>query len=253
MSTRRIGLLVVFGLAVASCGEPAEPASIVGAWQLESGSLDAEPIPMVDGFPITLTIDAETVGGTAACNGYGASYTLDDGAIAFSELGATAMACSPEETMTSESAYLEALTRASVVTTIDDNLTLTGEDVELVFTQLPPVPTADLTNTVWVLDGLIEGDVMSTVLGERATLELFTDGSMLGSTGCRNLHGRYVVSGAEVLLNELAAEGECPQELQAQDSLVVTVLGDGFRASVEADILTLTSAGNLGLSYRAEG
>jgi heat shock protein HslJ len=232
---------------------PAEPPSIEGAWQLVSGTLDDEPIPMVDGFPITLTIDAETVGGTAACNGYGGSYTLDDGEIAISELGATAMACFPEETMAAETAYLEALTRATSATASDDSLTLTGEGVELVFQELPPVPTAELTNTVWVLDGLIEGDAVSSVLGERATLEMFSDGSMLGSTGCRNLHGKYVVSGAEVLMNELAAEGECPQELEAQDSLVVTVLGDGFRALIEDDILTLTSAGNLGLTYRADG
>jgi heat shock protein HslJ len=155
--------------------------------------------------------------------------------------------------MAAETAYLEALTRATSATASDDSLTLTGEGVELVFQELPPVPTAELTNTVWVLDGLIEGDAVSSVLGERATLEMFSDGSMLGSTGCRNLHGKYVVSGAEVLMNELAAEGECPQELEAQDSLVVTVLGDGFRALIEDDILTLTSAGNLGLTYRADG
>jgi heat shock protein HslJ len=236
-----------------ACGEPAQPASIEGSWQLGSGTLDGAPIPMVDGFPITLTVDGESVGGTAACNGYGGSYTVDDDGIAFSEFGATAMACIPEETMASEGAYLEALTRATSVTSTADTLTLTGEGVELVFSELAPVLTADLTNTVWVLESLIEGNSASSVGGERATLELFTDGSMLGSTGCRSLHGRYVVRGAEVVINELAAEGECTDELRAQDSLVVGVLGDGFRARVEGGILTLTKAGNLGLTYRAEG
>jgi len=245
--------LVLLGLVATACGEPAEPGSVEGAWQLESGTLDGEPIPMVDGHPITLTIEGDTVGGTAACNSYGGSYTLSDGEVTFSALFQTEMACFPEETMASESAYLEALTRATSVTATDDHLTLSGEDVELEFNELPPVPTAALTNTVWVLESLIEGDSASSVGGERATLELFTDGSMLGSTGCRNLNGRYVVSGAEVLMNELAAEGDCAQELEAQDSLVVTVLGDGFRALVEGDTLTLTSAGNQGLVYRAEG
>jgi heat shock protein HslJ len=247
-----VGLLLALAL-VSGCGEPSEPAAIAGAWQLTSGTLDGEPIPIVDGFPITLTIETTTVSGTAACNGYGGSYAVVDGALVISELAATAMACSPEETMSSESAYLEALTRATSMTVIDDQLTLAGEGVELEFIALPPVPTADLTNTVWVLESLIEGDSASSVGGERATLELFTDGSMLGSTGCRNLNGRYVVSGAEVHINELAANGECPQELEAQDGLVVTVLGDGFRALVERDTLTLTSVGNQGLVYRADG
>jgi heat shock protein HslJ len=250
---RTLGWLVLLGLVVTACGEPAEPASIEGAWQLVSGTLDGEPIPMVDGFPITMTIEGDTVGGVASCNSYGGSYTLSDGAVTFSALFQTEMACFPEETMAAESAFLEALTGATTVTATDDRLTITGEGVELVFSELPPVPTADLTNTVWVLESLIEGDSASSVGGEKATLELFTDGSMLGSTGCRGLHGRYVVSGAEVLINELATEGDCPQELEAQDGLVVTVLGDGFRALVEGDVLTLTSTGNLGLTYRAEG
>jgi heat shock protein HslJ len=132
-------------------------------------------------------------------------------------------------------------------------LTLAGDGIELSFSLLPPAPIADLTNTVWVLQSLIEGDSVSGVAGERATLELFTDGSMLGSTGCRSLNGRYLVSGAEILINELAAQGDCPQELQAQDGVVVNVLGDGFRAMVEGNTLTLSKAGSQGLVYRAEG
>ena len=76
---------------------------------------------------------------------------------------------------------------------------------------------------------------------------------MLGSTGCRDLHGRYEVVRAEVLMTEMAAEGECSPELQDQDGLVVTVLGDGFRPAVIGQDLTLTSMGGLGLAYRAEG
>ena len=134
----------------------------------------------------------------------------------------------------------------------DENLTLSGEGVELVFAALPPVPTADLTGTVWVLESLVDEDSVSSVGGDRATLELFSDNSMLGSTGCRDLHGRYEMTGAEVTMPELAAEGECPPDLQAQDSHVISVLGDGFRASVEGQVLNLTSSGGLGLVYRAQ-
>jgi heat shock protein HslJ len=129
----------VLGLVMTACGEPAEPASIEGVWQLESGTLDGEPIPLVDGHPITLTIEGDTVGGTAACNSYGGSYTISDDEISFSALFQTEMACFPEETMASESAYLEALSRATSVTASDDSLSLTGDGVELTFVELPPV------------------------------------------------------------------------------------------------------------------
>jgi heat shock protein HslJ len=75
---------------------------------------------------------------------------------------------------------------------------------------------------------------------------------MLGSTGCRTLHGRYAVVGAEVTMPEMAAEGECPTDLQSQDGHVVNVLGGGFRAVVEGQQLTLTASGDVGLVYRAE-
>ncbi|MGH8952085.1 MAG: META domain-containing protein [Acidimicrobiia bacterium] len=114
-------------------------------------------------------------------------------------------------------------------------------------------PTAiALTGTVWVLEGLVQGDAVSTVTGDRATLELFSDGSMLGSTGCRTLNGNYTIVGAEVQMTELTANGDCPRDLEDQDTQVVIVLGS-FRATVEGETLNLTSPGNIGLRYRDEG
>ena len=154
--------------------------------------------------------------------------------------------------MQSEQQYLEALPRVESWSSTEGNLTLTGDGVEMLFEALPPVPTTELTGTVWVLESLVAGDSVSSVGGERATLELFSDSSLLGSTGCRDLHGRYQVAGAEVRMPEMAAEGECPPDLQSQDAQVITVLGDGFRVSVEGQVLTLTSSDGLGLVYRAE-
>jgi heat shock protein HslJ len=220
-------------------------------WQLEAGTSDGEPIPILDSHPITLSFTEDGAGGTAACNGYGGSYSISGDTITFSELFQTEMACFPEETMESERRYLEALTRVETISITEETLTLSGVDTELTLVKLPPVPTSELTGTVWVLDGLVTGDTVSSVSGERATLELFSDGSMLGSTGCRTLNGRYVISGAQVVLNELAAKGDCPADLREQDNLVVSVLGDGFGVAIEGDTLTITSIGNDGLIYKA--
>jgi heat shock protein HslJ len=116
--------------------------------------------------------------------------------------------------------------------------------------QPPETDSPELTGTVWVLESLVQGESVSDVGGERATLELFSDGSMLGSTGCRALNGRYTIAGVEVTMAELSAHGDCPVELRDQDAVVVRVLGDGFRVEVDDEILTLTT-GNEGLAYRA--
>ena len=108
-----------------------------------------------------------------------------------------------------------------------------------------------LTGTVWVLEGLVQGGSVSDAAGERATLELFSDGSMLGSTGCRALSGRYTIAGVELTMAELSAHGDCPVELRGQDAAVVRVLDDDFRVEVDDEILTVTSTGSEGLAYRA--
>jgi heat shock protein HslJ len=242
-------------MVLAACAEPGEPAAsdpTEDAWELRSGTLGGEPIPMVDGHPITLTFTEDGAGGTAACNGYGGSYTVSGEGITFSELGQTEMACFPEETMESEQQYLMALSRVETFSLTEDSLTLAGESVELDFVALPPVPTSDMTGTVWVLDGLVQGEAVSSVSGEQATLELFSDESMLGSTGCRTLSGNYIISGAEVILTDFRAEGECATELQEQDSRIITVLEGGFRVEIEGDTMTIATAGDEELIYKAE-
>jgi heat shock protein HslJ len=261
MTWRRVIPGVAALLAVACAGAtqpgsdptqpPADPTGI--AWELERGLVDGEDIALVAGHPITLTITDDGASGTAACNGYGADVTISGSDIEFGELALTRMACSPDAVMDAETLYIEALPRVGAFFATADSLTFTGEGVQLDFIALLPVPTADLTGTVWVLDSLTQGESVSSVRGERATLELYTDGSMLGSTGCRSLHGRYVVSGAEVQMPELAAEGECPADLQAQDGHVLTVLGDGFQVVIDDQMLTATSMGGQGLVYHAEG
>jgi heat shock protein HslJ len=255
MSSRPGAALGCLIALLAGCAVPGDgPATDLAEvpWELVSGTIDDAPVPLVAGFPITLTISGDAATGTAACNGYGATVTTSGGEITFSGLGATEMACSPDDVMASEQQYLEALPRVESWSGTEGDLTLIGDGVELIFEALPPVAATELTGTVWVLESLVDADSVSSVGGERATLELFSDNSMLGSSGCRDLHGRYEVAGAEVTMPEMAAEGECPPDLQAQDDQVISVLGDGFRASVDGQVLTLTTSGGLGLVYRAE-
>lgn len=57
---------------------------------------------------------------------------------------------------------------------------------------------------------------------------------------------------AEIVFPTMSAGGDCPERLREQDAHVVNVLGDGFQADVEGDLLTATDADGSGLVYRAE-
>jgi heat shock protein HslJ len=247
----RIAPLAALALFTAACLGSDFADSVEGSWQMTEGTVDGEDMTVLESHPITITFEDHQVSGTASCNGYGAGFELSGSSISFGDLAMTEMACFPEETMEAEALFAEAITRVDTVA-FDGELTLSGDGVEMVFEALAPVPEAELTNTVWVLDGLISGDAVSSVSGERATLELFTDGSVLGGTGCRLLHGQYAISGAEVVFTELSAEGECDPSLADQDGHVVTVLGDGFRVEIDGERLTLRSTGGEGLTYRAQ-
>ncbi len=247
---RRIAWLAVLGLVVAACS--VSGGDIEGAWQLESGTFDDEPLPILDSHPVTMTLEDDRITGTAACNGYGGTYQVSGGIFSITEFSMTEMACSPAEVMTSERAYTNALFNVEEAETIAGKLVMAGSRVKLVFGELEPVPTAELTRTVWVLEGLIQGDTVSSVSGERATLEFFTDGSLIGSTGCRTIVGSYQMSGAEVVFNNFAANGDCPAELAEQDSRVISALEGGFRVEIDGDQMTTWVAGDEGLIYRAD-
>jgi heat shock protein HslJ len=215
-------------------------------WILVSGS------PIVDGYPITFSVDGEGFGGTAACNVYGGTITRSDDAITLSEIFQTLMACTDTGVMESESAFVAALGMVTSWSIVDGQLHLEGPDETLVFDPAPEVPTDALVDTTWILDTVIQGDVASTPLGDEATLVLAADGTVTGSTGCRTFSGTWVERNGQIDFPELTMEGDCSADLADQDSLVVNVLGDGFTAEIDGSTLTITSMGNEGLIYIAE-
>jgi heat shock protein HslJ len=134
---RTLTLLSILALTLAACGEPGEQASsdpTTTAWVLDSGTLDGAEVPIVDGYPITLVFDEDgQAGGKSACNNYFAGYTIAAAEISFDDAGQTMMACTPEEVMTSESTFMTALGRVESFSSDGEQLTLTGDGVELVF------------------------------------------------------------------------------------------------------------------------
>lgn len=231
---------------------PVDLESLAGStWTLRAGGGPSGDITLVDGYPITLTFEADSFGGTAACNGYGSTYSIDGNRIAIDGIGATEMGCEPA-VQASEQAYFAALADVTDITLVGDELVLGGPSTELIFTRLQPAPTEDLVDTIWLLDTIISGETASTVAGDPAPLFIGSDGTFSGGTGCRSFSGRYQTFGSEVQFNEFAAgPEECPSELSDQDNHVFTVLGDGFTAEIDGPRLTVTSAGGDGLGYRS--
>lgn len=249
---RKLTGMVLFAVVLAACGGGEDAATGDGVdipdgdWELVDGMAG------VADHPITLSISGTEVSGRAACNSYFGAVSVSGSEISFGAMGQTAMGCEPA-VMEAEQTFLAALGGVETFAFNDDRLTLTGSGARLGFDPVRPVPTAALTDTEWELDTLIEGEAASSVSGDPATLVLHADGTLSATTGCRTLTGKWIESGGVIVVPELSADGECPDDLWKQDSLVITVLEDEFRAAVAGNTLTLTSMGGDGLRYRAAG
>jgi heat shock protein HslJ len=250
--TRRLLAAIAAGLLLVACDwlPFGDRPDIEGAWELTQGTYDGEPIVLPEGSRITLTIEGDELGGTSACNQYGGTYELDGWSITIGALSMTEMACD-EPIMAAEAAFLAALADVDTVEP-SRSLWLTGPSSDLQFGIVPPVDDAAIVGTVWILDSIITGDAVSSVMGEPATLELADDGTLAGSTGCRAFSGTYAITGDEVQVTQLVTDDRaCPDELAGQDDHVLDVLGDGFTAAVDGARLTLMDGTN-GLGYTAE-
>ena len=227
--------------------------NISGAWQLQRGSGASGRLDVPAGSRVTIAFDGQRVSGQA-CNIYGGDYRLEsDGTIRLSAMSMTEMACQ-EPMMSLEAAYHAALLLVRHVAVSGDQLTLSGDGVELVFTRLAPVADADLVGTHWTLTTLFQGDVASSVIG-RGWLQLDADGTLSGSTGCRGFDASYEVAGDRLRITHLVTEDNaCEPSAKDQDQLVLDLLGGGLAYAIDGQQLTLTDAGVVGgkgLGYSA--
>ena len=229
--------------SVSSAGDPS------GAWVLVSGPRD--PIP---GWDVTVEIDSDRIGGTAACNGYDGTVEVGDGIITVSELIATEVACE-SDIQQLEQTFLTSLGSASAYSASNERLEITTPQGVWRFDRLAPVPTAELVGTTWVLDGYVDGDSVSTEAGMGdAFIKLSDDGTVLGATNCREFSGTWIETGSEIVFTAFAADGDCPNETASDlDSRIITVLVDGFRAEIDGDRLNVTSQSDEGLTFRSNG
>ena len=244
-------------LILTACGQPdPSPSSAPndgdpqGTWELVEGVVTGLPVPILDGHRITLTIEGSNIGGTAACNTYGGRLAVVGGRLRIQDLLQTMMGCDGPA-MDAELLYMGGLVDVDSISLDGDELLLTGPGVDLRFSEVAPPPTAAIVDTVWVLETLVSGEAAASTVGEPATLELRSDGTIHGGTGCRSFDGTWVERGDEIGTPSLAMDDRvCPPDLQDADGHVVSVVGDGFRASVEGNRLTLTDGAN-GLVYLA--
>jgi heat shock protein HslJ len=251
--------VLTLGVLGAGCGSDDgsgaaddSPVDLAGDWVLTSGTTADGPLVLAAGHDATLTVDGDQVSGQSACNRFMGQVTVSGDSVSFGQLGGTQMACMPASVMELEQAYLAALAAVDTGARDGDVLTLTGPSTSLVFEPVPPVVPAELVGTTWTLESVIDGDSVSSVLGQPAPLTLSEDASVAGATGCRTLRGKWALDDDSLSVTDIATTKQaCPGALAEQDELVLAVLGGPAAVTLDGATLTLTLADGTGLGYRA--
>ncbi|MCP1661708.1 MAG: META domain-containing protein [Methanocalculus sp. MSAO_Arc1] len=169
-------------------------------WQLET-FIDSETASsLVLETTITLSFDHEGISGSAGCNRYVGTYTLDGSTIEFGPVGATKMYCGEPGVMDQESRYLSYLENMSSVLIKGDRLTLTDDegDQSLVFTRMQP--TDPLSSTKWKLASITQDGQTIKAHTERAVTAAFDGERITGSGGCNSYSAEYLLDGCKMTI-----------------------------------------------------
>lgn len=237
--------------------EPLEMASLTGTnWSATMINNGRGAVSgLVAGTEVTAVFGEDgTVSGSAGCNTYSGSYTVDGSNITIGPLVSTMMMCVDPEVMAQEAAYLAALENSATYSITGDTLELRAADGALQVSY-GIQEMVSLTGTNWVATGINNGrgGVASVVTGSEVTALFGEDGSVNGSAGCNNYFGDYEVDGANIAFGPMGTTRMmCEEDVMTQEAAYLAALENSATFAITGDTLELRAAdGALQVSYTA--
>lgn len=228
-----------------STEEPAEPASLIGAWKLTAyGPADA-PTPAVEDVDAGLTFKEDgTVSGSSGCNGLGGDYTVEGNRITFGEFVSTLMACD-DPIMAQEEAAHTVMTGTATYKIEGDRLTITKDSNVLVLTRGTDMLEGSDLLGAWKLISYGTTETQSPALADvEAGLTFNEDGTVSGTSGCNEFGGTYSVDGNEIAFQEIVSTLMlCDTPIMEQEEAMSQMLSDSTAYSIEGNTLSIVKNG----------
>jgi len=222
------------------------------AWGLLSYEQSGSMTDALEGTTVTLVFgDNATLSGSAGCNLYSASYTINGPAIAVGLVVSTLMYCDEPGVMEQESAYLGLLGAVKSFSIEGEKLTLMDENGTgvLVFTKNVRPEPEPLVGTNWTLESIHTGDAVTSVIaGTTVTAVFGEDGKVTGSAGCNRYFASYNVSGMSLSIDQIGStKMSCttPEGIMDQEITYLNILGDVKSYAIEGGRLELLDEGGV--------
>lgn len=189
----------------------------------------------------------------AGCNHMFGSVSFETGAMGFSELGSTDMACDGGRMEQDE--WLKTFLMSKPAWSLSANeLVLTADKTELkLLDKKVADPDRHLVGQRWQVESLLDGQSASSVpIGAQAFLEFMPDGKVTGNTGCNSLGGSYTQQDGTITFTDIATTKiACPGDIGALERSVLAVVEGKVEAEISADRLELTHPSGKGLHLKA--
>jgi heat shock protein HslJ len=245
-SSKKYTLVEIVNQTPAAGGAMA--ASLEGlTWELESyANADGEMTEVLPDAPVTASFVDGNVSGSAGCNRYFASYTVDGASLTVGAVGTTVMMC-PEPIMAQESAYLAALSAAASYQIVDGKLEIADADGNVLLIFHVQEPTT-LTGVTWYAVSVNNGRgaVQGLVAGTEITALFGEDGSLSGSAGCNNYSAQYTTDGDAISIGPAAMTMMMcvdPEGVMEQEMAYVTALSNATVYAIQGNALELRDSG----------
>ena len=231
-------------------GDPPAAAATGGLEGRTFLSADAFGRALVPGSQVRISFADGQIGASGGCNSMGGPYAIEGDHLVVRELAMTEMACEPR--LMDQDAWLAALLDGASIRLDDDTLTLSKDGAALTLVDREVAdPDRPLAGTRWVVDGLMEGDAVSSVPAGVVAALTFSAGRVDVEAGCNRGGGAVSVTDATLTFGPIAlTKMACDGGAMEVERLVSEVLSGDVRYAIEAGALTL-DAGAAGLTLRA--
>jgi heat shock protein HslJ len=240
-----LALTALFLLAACNGGGDSSDMLTANLWALTE--LDGQP-PLPETFISAEFSEDGRVGGSAGCNNYSTSYTVDGDSISFGDPVAMTMKLCPDPFMVQENAYLQALSEAASYEISDDTLELSDVDGDVL--AVYAAQSQELAGSSWDVISYNNGrgGVVSLIIGTEITANFGEDDQLTGNAGCNDYTGSYEADGDNISIGPAAVTRKfCadPEGVMEQESEYLAALETAATYKIEGNTMNMrTSEGS---------
>ena len=235
--------------APSAMGPVADPSVVTGRTFLSTGHDDHQ---LVASSQVRLVfLDATRLGMSAGCNSMGGQYTIKDSTLhVLGPISQTEMAC--DAALMDQDTWIAGFLDGAAMTTDGLTLVLTKDGDTLTFMDEKVAnPDRPIEGTTWVVEGLVQNQVASSVPAGLTSTLAFADGKV-AYKGCNSGSGSATIGKETITFGPIATTRmACPEPAMDLEQFVLGVLTGEVTANVDADVLHLLGAGG-GLDLRAQ-